>query len=313
MFKSQWGRFSIALLASTFAACGGSGGGGSSSAPVATTPPPTTTPTGPTVIAANLVTSVPAFTGSTDHIAAYTRINAVRGACGFGLLSQNSKLETAAQNHSNYMGNNFAAHNDVYSHLENAAYMNGFTGVNPSDRTALVGYGSLAIGEDRDDVQRLDRRHEQWRCIHTDIFVRNELTMLWLIITAIVIGLIVLLVQAANRAEARAKQWIADLNCREGLAFDAELKLSDNAVSLYFDRTHRKLLLVRDKTEKIFDFSYITEWNAEYDMRNDGKSTNHRIAISVVDVDRPRLLIRMSSLPQTRDWVARLGAIRNHP
>ncbi len=130
---------------------------------------------------------------------------------------------------------------------------------------------------------------------------------------ALVIGLIVLLVQAANKAAAGAKQWIADLNRREGLAFDPDLKLSDNAVSLYFDRTNRKLLLVRDKKQKIFDFSYITEWNAEYDIRGDGKSTNHRIAISVVDVDRPRLLIRMSSLPQTRDWVARLGAIRNHP
>ncbi len=141
-------QLSVIVLCTALAGCGGSGGGDSSSAPVATTPPPTTTPTGPTVIAANLVTSVPAFTGSTDHIAAYTRINAVRGACGFGLLAQNTKLETAAQNHSNYMSNNFAAHNDAYGHVENAAYMNGFTGVNPSDRTAIVGYGSLAIGED---------------------------------------------------------------------------------------------------------------------------------------------------------------------
>lgn len=139
----------VSILCCSLTACGGSGGD-SSSAAVPTTPPVATTPvaTAPTVIPADLVTSVPAFTGITDRIAAYTRINAVRGACGFGLLAQNARLETAAQNHSNYMGNNFASHNDVYSHVENAAYMNGFTGVNPLDRATLAGYGSTRVGED---------------------------------------------------------------------------------------------------------------------------------------------------------------------
>lgn len=107
-----------------------------------------TAPPAPTVIAANLVTSVPAFTGTdSDKIAAYTRLNTVRGQCGFGLLAQNMQLETSAQNHSNYMGLNFAAHPDAYGHVETAAYL-GFTGLNPQDRNAMVSYGNLTQGED---------------------------------------------------------------------------------------------------------------------------------------------------------------------
>lgn len=133
------------------------------------------------------------------------------------------------------------------------------------------------------------------------------------VVIAITVGLIVLLVKAANKAKARTKRRIAELNQRAGLAFDSDLELSDNATTIYFDRTHRKLLLVRDKKEEIFDFAYVTEWVAEYDSRRDGSSTNHRIAISVVDVEHPRLLIRTGSLQQTRDWVARMQAILNHP
>lgn len=44
----------------------------------------------------------------------------------------------------------------------------------------------------------------------------------------------------------------------------------------------------------------------------DGKTCDHRIALSTVDVDRPRMLIKVWSLAATKDWVAHLNAILNH-
>lgn len=141
----------VAILVS-LSACGGSGGG-TSTAPVAVTSPtnPTTptTPTNPTPPATtpgNLVTTVPApTTTDPDKAAAYAFLNAQRSQCGFGLLASNTQLETAAQNHANYIGANFAAHSDAYSHTEVASYLN-FTGVNPSDRIALTGYAANGGG-----------------------------------------------------------------------------------------------------------------------------------------------------------------------
>lgn len=147
MLKMTKAVASMAVLAS-LGACGGGGGSDSSPSTPAPVASPTPAPTGPTVIAANLVTSVPAFTGSdTDRTAAYTKLNAIRGTCGFGLLAQNAQLETAAAHHANYIEGNFVAHPEVFGHVENAAYP-GFTGAQPHDRNLAASYGDSSQSED---------------------------------------------------------------------------------------------------------------------------------------------------------------------
>ena len=124
--------------------------------------------------------------------------------------------------------------------------------------------------------------------------------------------IIALIVKGARKADARIKARIAAINARHGLSFSCEPALADSSRRLVFDRSNRKVLLLQDKTEEILEFDYVTSWTPEWNIRHDGKTTDHRIAISTVDVNRPRLLIRIWSLQETKDWVARLNAILNH-
>lgn len=123
------------LLASTslFTACGG---GGSSTTATPAAPPAAV------IAVSTIVSSVPASTylfGS-EELAAFSLMNAERSACGFGLLAQSAKLDTAARNHASYL-----ITNSQYSHYETNG-LTGFTGVDPYAREVAGGYSPTNNG-----------------------------------------------------------------------------------------------------------------------------------------------------------------------
>ena len=127
----------IAVVSALLVACGGGSGGGSvttsSTTPVVETPPVIITPAPATVPA--LVTAAPASTYTGRHLETYDTVNRNRLACGFGALTQNTKLDAASNAHAAYI----QANGRVTTHDE-VRGQPGFTGVSPSDRTAAAGY-----------------------------------------------------------------------------------------------------------------------------------------------------------------------------
>lgn len=154
----------LALVAVALAGCGGGGGGGGGGAafPVTTTgttdttaatgdttkTPVVDTPAQPASDNGSLVTTVaaPSYSSATEELAAFTLLNAERQRCGFGLLAQNTLLDTAAAGHANYLlRNNMAGHyqnmSDPYS-----------TGANAWDRVVAAGYAPGVILDDNTDT-----------------------------------------------------------------------------------------------------------------------------------------------------------------
>lgn len=130
--------FTVLALAAALTACGGGGG---ASSPVADVAAPV--PVAP-VVTANLVTSVPApaYIAATEELAAFNLLNAERSRCGFGLLAQNTQLDTAAKAHADW-----SLINSNYGHFEASTIPVGFTGVSPQDRATAAGYSSLGVTE----------------------------------------------------------------------------------------------------------------------------------------------------------------------
>ena len=129
-------KFSLTLVSlALLAACGGGGGGGGGSNTVE--PPPVVTPP-PLVLASTIVTSVPASTYSagSEELAAFNLLNAERERCGFGLLAQNTAIDTAARGHADWLLiNGYTGHYQVSGTPS-------FTGVMPDDRLVNAGYGA---------------------------------------------------------------------------------------------------------------------------------------------------------------------------
>lgn len=133
-------NFSTLALAvvATFAltACGG---GGSTS-----TPAPTPTPTpGPTVVAANLQTSVPAptYDANSPAFQSFNRLNELRKKFGFGLLKQDSALDLSTQYHLAY-----SIANNNFDHVEVLGKPS-FYAASVGDRAMLAGFGTANVGE----------------------------------------------------------------------------------------------------------------------------------------------------------------------
>jgi uncharacterized protein YkwD len=118
--------------AAALTACGG--GGGSAVAPttnsVAATPAP---------LVATVVANVPAATyvAGGEEAAAFALLNAERKNCGFGLLSQDVKLDQSAGAHAKYL----AVNGLNYGHKE-AAGLPFFTGVTEMSRATAAGYNN---------------------------------------------------------------------------------------------------------------------------------------------------------------------------
>lgn len=119
----------VALAALT--ACGGGGGGSTDTA--AAVAPVVVAP----VAGSPVVTAVPvaSYASGSEELAAFTLLNAERSRCGFGLLAQNTTLDTAARGHSDWLLiNNYTGHYQV-------AGTTGFTGIGFADRDVAAGYG----------------------------------------------------------------------------------------------------------------------------------------------------------------------------
>ncbi|PUE08673.1 hypothetical protein B9Z51_06900 [Limnohabitans sp. T6-5] len=72
---------------------------------------------------------------ASEKVAVFNRLNEDRSKCGFGKLSQNAKLDLAAQNHANYI-----ALNKIANTHDETQGSSGFTGINPTDRFKYVNY-----------------------------------------------------------------------------------------------------------------------------------------------------------------------------
>ena len=109
-------------------------------------------------VAGNLVTTAPASSGYTpgsEQDQAFNLLNSERNSCGFGYLTHNANLDTAAQAYVNWFIVNYFTDN----HIEAATFPSGanqgqattgFTGVNYYNRTAAAGYNQTnpsALGE----------------------------------------------------------------------------------------------------------------------------------------------------------------------
>ena len=130
-----WIAISSAIVLS---ACGGGSGGGSASSTPTASSSSTTTATAQ----ANVGTlSSPQYASGSYQLSAFQQLNNMRQQCGFPVLADNSLLDKAAQNHTNYM-----IANNVYGHYETQGNPD-FTGVTPGDREAAVGYPMASAGE----------------------------------------------------------------------------------------------------------------------------------------------------------------------
>lgn len=78
----------------------------------------------------------PTYVKGSEDLFAFNKLNVERGACGFGLLSQNAQLDVSARGHSDYQ-----IINNTLSHDQNRSqFPNGFTGNTSRDRASAAGY-----------------------------------------------------------------------------------------------------------------------------------------------------------------------------
>jgi hypothetical protein len=133
-------------------ACGGGGGGGSANTFTASCSDGTTKTssvsqadaqsqcsTASTALSTNTPT---ANYASSDKLNVFNQLNADRLRCGFGSMQQNTKLDTAAQGHSDYMALNTLDP----THTQTSSLL-GFTGTTLTDRLAAAGYSYTIASE----------------------------------------------------------------------------------------------------------------------------------------------------------------------
>ena len=142
-------KVSILLSCVAFAsltACGGGGGGGVSTTAAVSIPKIPQIPLPATK--ANLVTSVPtaSYAPGQEEGSAFFTLNSERQRCGFGLLAQNTFLDTSARNHADW-----SITNKMSGHFENAGTPL-YTGVAPQDRMVAAGYGAGAVIETTETI-----------------------------------------------------------------------------------------------------------------------------------------------------------------
>lgn len=127
-------------------ACGGGGGGASPVTPPVTPPVVVVPPVADENALQTGVVDASYAAGSTSQ-SAYLLLNSIRKAYGIGLYAQNTKLDTAAANHAQYVSGRWGASDySNVGHIEDASKP-GFTGVNPADRIAYAGYAAASSGE----------------------------------------------------------------------------------------------------------------------------------------------------------------------
>jgi uncharacterized protein YkwD len=165
----------ILFAAVSLTACGGGEGvdAGTPAPPPSSPVPP---PVGPTRADFALAASTPTpnYAASSSELTAFNLTNTARAGAGVGLVAQNTKLDTAAAAHVNYLALNGIAGG---LHSETAG-MPGFTGASEIDRDQAVGYGTNVtevanvtsstnptdcVNELLDTVYHMNAMLESWR------------------------------------------------------------------------------------------------------------------------------------------------------
>lgn len=143
-FRIAGGAAALMLCAS-LAACGGGGGGDSSNTTSGST---TTTTTTSTTSTTSTSTSVPGtvssaqYSSSSAQLAAFNFINQARQQCGFGAMSENTLLDTAATNHAQYMVDLYNSTGVVTITDTEVSTNNGYTGATYQTRAEYAGIPS---------------------------------------------------------------------------------------------------------------------------------------------------------------------------
>jgi uncharacterized protein YkwD len=108
----------------------------------------------------NLINSAPTPTYTSANLSLFTQLNAIRKNAGAGALVQNSALDTAALNHTNYLINHNLVADAAYltsavsgvtptisgGHYENSS-LSAYSGTTPLARTTAAGYSGASVNE----------------------------------------------------------------------------------------------------------------------------------------------------------------------
>ncbi|WP_432263465.1 CAP domain-containing protein [Cupriavidus sp. TMH.W2] len=132
--------FYLAALAATVVWCGAAAG--SVTVTVIDAPSPSQTPSAPAGLTPRMSVAEPTYAVGSGQLALFKAINALRQHLGVGLLTQDSRLDTAAQAHAVYLSSN-----NVSQHDE-AAENPDFYGVSPLLRARKAGAPAVQwVGE----------------------------------------------------------------------------------------------------------------------------------------------------------------------
>jgi len=119
-------------------ACGGGGGDGAGVVG-------TTFTVNNSVTNASVVIPTPTYAVGSAELGAWNVLQTARKLCGFGTLTQNSKLDAAELAHARYLSTeSMTTGLSLLSHFESGTVANNiyFTGINPWDRSQAQGYGT---------------------------------------------------------------------------------------------------------------------------------------------------------------------------
>jgi uncharacterized protein YkwD len=111
-------------------------------------------------VTGSLINSAPTPSYTSGNLTLFNQLNAIRQNAGAGAVAQNTTLDTAAANHSNYLINNNLVANAAYlatavsgvsptilgGHYEDSS-RSGFTGSTPLARTMAAGYLGASVNE----------------------------------------------------------------------------------------------------------------------------------------------------------------------
>lgn len=129
----------LAAFTLALASCGGGGGdsGAGFSSGTPATPPGNVTPQG----------SLPpsTYAAGSGELAAWNYLQNARAQCGFGTLTQNTKLDAASRAHASYLIAETTDTNFAVGHGEPNGNNPFFTGNTPADRATFAGYGPQVI------------------------------------------------------------------------------------------------------------------------------------------------------------------------
>jgi uncharacterized protein YkwD len=102
-----------------------------------------------------IITAVPAYSYTADSLAAASAVSAIRQRAGVGLVAQDSYLDQAANNHTNYLVTNSlltasyldsTINNEYGAHYEDSSNP-AYTGTTPQSRATAAGYTGTSVTE----------------------------------------------------------------------------------------------------------------------------------------------------------------------